>query len=498
VLFEETPLCAMVLANGRYTFSHADDGRFEMVVPPAGEDGSITLFGFADGFSPYKVFLPTIKTETVASFTSYGSVILVGTVSTITLETVCASYWPKPTGCVKVPQETPLTVLVDANGRQTVSSSEDGGFELEVLADTDGRITISSFMDEYFSYAEVLSPEEILPWIDLSVNPSDLTLLTGTTEIARIVGGNAPYDISSSNSSLVTASLQGTTITIKGLTEGFATVVITDGESHSVDVNVMVVSEGAGETIWVPVREECDTGKDGSIDTVTYYTYSTHGLMKEEGDLDNNGTMEWVIRYTCDGDGRHCTKLYDATNDGIIDHTHYLTYDDRGNIVRILYDGILAADFTYTPEGKAATYEIDHGNDGTADYIEYYDYNVQGHKSKVEPDEGNDGIIDHVHTYHYLYDCAGNPTRCESDYLNDRNMDRVSFFTYRADGMLSKFEQDIDNDGQIDRTILFGADGKMEQIENASDLIHIRWETRNFDIPLNIPDPTKQWLWDQL
>ncbi|MBN2568923.1 MAG: hypothetical protein JXB42_05790, partial [Deltaproteobacteria bacterium] len=489
----DLPVCAMILANGQYTFSDADDGRFEIVVPPAGEDGSITLFGFADGFSPYKAFLPTIKAETVASYTSYGSVILVGTVSTITLKSVCASYWPKPSGCIMVPQETPVSVLVDANGSQTVSSSEDGGFELEVLPDADGRITISSFMDEYFSYAEILSPEEIIPWIYLSVNPSELTMLTDTTEIAQIVGGKAPYDISSSNTSLVTASLQGTTLTIKGLTEGFATVVIADSESHSVNVDVAVVSEGTGETIWVPVREERDMDKDGSIDTVTYYTYSSHGLIKEEGDLDNNGTMEWVICYTCDGDGRHCTKSYDSTNDGIFEYTQYLTYDDIGNILEIL-DGMSAINLTYTPEGKAATYEIDHGNDRIADYIEYYDYNVQGHKSREESDEGNDGIIDHVHTYHYLYDCAGNPTRYESDYSNDGIIDSVSFFVYHADGTLSKFEKDIDNDGQIDRTVSFDADGRMDQIETSSELIHIQWERRNFDMPLNIPDPTKQWL----
>ena len=48
------------------------------------------------------------------------------------------------------------------------------------------------------------------------------------------------------------------------------------------------------------------------------------------------------------------------------------------------------------------------------------------------------------------------------------------------------------------RLCVVGADGRMEQIEDASDLIHLRWERRDFDMPLNIPGPFKQWLWDQL
>jgi hypothetical protein len=50
------PLCAMVLANGQYMFSSAGNGEYELEVP-LDENGQVTLFGFADGFQPYKEVL---------------------------------------------------------------------------------------------------------------------------------------------------------------------------------------------------------------------------------------------------------------------------------------------------------------------------------------------------------------------------------------------------------------------------------------------------------
>ncbi|MCP4107898.1 MAG: hypothetical protein GY749_20530, partial [Desulfobacteraceae bacterium] len=51
-----TPLCAMVLANGQHMFSCAEEGRYELEVP-VDEMGEITLFGFAEGFLPFKEIL---------------------------------------------------------------------------------------------------------------------------------------------------------------------------------------------------------------------------------------------------------------------------------------------------------------------------------------------------------------------------------------------------------------------------------------------------------
>jgi len=46
------------LANGQYMFSSAGNGEYELEVP-LDENGQVTLFGFADGFQPFKqIFVP--------------------------------------------------------------------------------------------------------------------------------------------------------------------------------------------------------------------------------------------------------------------------------------------------------------------------------------------------------------------------------------------------------------------------------------------------------
>ena len=48
-----TPLCGVVLANGQYTFSCGSAGAFALTVPREA-NGSVTLFVFVDGLSPYR------------------------------------------------------------------------------------------------------------------------------------------------------------------------------------------------------------------------------------------------------------------------------------------------------------------------------------------------------------------------------------------------------------------------------------------------------------
>ncbi len=60
------PACAMVLANGQYTFSCEKDGVYDLEVP-LGSGGKITLFAFCEGIQPYKyewsVYFPDEKLE---------------------------------------------------------------------------------------------------------------------------------------------------------------------------------------------------------------------------------------------------------------------------------------------------------------------------------------------------------------------------------------------------------------------------------------------------
>jgi hypothetical protein len=52
--YDSQPLCAMVLSNGQQMFScDASLGQYDLTVP-VDENGNVTLFGFADGFQPYR------------------------------------------------------------------------------------------------------------------------------------------------------------------------------------------------------------------------------------------------------------------------------------------------------------------------------------------------------------------------------------------------------------------------------------------------------------
>ena len=53
-----TPLCALVLANGQFMFSCSPNGTWSLVVPQDAA-GQVTLFGFADNHFPYRLVTPS-------------------------------------------------------------------------------------------------------------------------------------------------------------------------------------------------------------------------------------------------------------------------------------------------------------------------------------------------------------------------------------------------------------------------------------------------------
>jgi len=65
ITLDNTPLCALVLANGQFMFTCGDllsKGDFNLTVPPD-DQGQITLFGFAAGLEPFQqTFSPAPST----------------------------------------------------------------------------------------------------------------------------------------------------------------------------------------------------------------------------------------------------------------------------------------------------------------------------------------------------------------------------------------------------------------------------------------------------
>jgi len=64
VSYNGAPVCAMVLANGQYTFTCSGDGSYSLDVPIDPADGSVTLFSFCSSLPPYKyVYTNSISIE---------------------------------------------------------------------------------------------------------------------------------------------------------------------------------------------------------------------------------------------------------------------------------------------------------------------------------------------------------------------------------------------------------------------------------------------------
>ena len=149
-----TPVCAMVLANGQYMFSCDGTGAFSLNVP-LDANAQITLFVFADGFSPYRVTagprgLPSVvRTVTAAPGSPFIST---------TRELACAANnWVRITGEVESFGGAPLCAMALANGQHMFScGANQGRYDLTVPADENGHITLFAFADGFQPYSETL------------------------------------------------------------------------------------------------------------------------------------------------------------------------------------------------------------------------------------------------------------------------------------------------------------------------------------------------------
>jgi hypothetical protein len=81
----------MVLANGQYMFSNAGTGEYELEVP-LDENGQVTLFGFADGFQPFKQILEAGNVTIGTDHTASGTYTYDPGTGTLTLNTTSSDF----------------------------------------------------------------------------------------------------------------------------------------------------------------------------------------------------------------------------------------------------------------------------------------------------------------------------------------------------------------------------------------------------------------------
>jgi hypothetical protein len=163
ITFKETPLCAMVLANGQHMFTCGNTlGLYELDVP-LDQYGKITLYGFCSGFTPFKAVLTPeealgfdipmvraaadsremeITVESASGVTNSNWARISGTV-----------YWSTPFSSI------PVCAMVLANGQSMFSCGDAlGTYDLEVPLDENGEITLYVFCSGFAPFKQVFMP----------------------------------------------------------------------------------------------------------------------------------------------------------------------------------------------------------------------------------------------------------------------------------------------------------------------------------------------------
>ena len=105
---------------------------------------------------------------------------------------------------------------------------------------------------------------------DLKCTPSKVEVAPGKTATVTVSGGTAPFTVTSSNTKIATAKADKNTITITGLKDGTATMLISDSKKLTGKIPVVVKAAASGldfdkKSVSVTVgKEEAVTVKDGS------------------------------------------------------------------------------------------------------------------------------------------------------------------------------------------------------------------------------------------
>ena len=158
VLYEGTPLCAMVLANGQYMFTCSGDGSYNLTVPLDAK-GKITLYGFASGFAPYKTVLT--PPEAVGYIVEMQRAAEGSRIQSVEYSTAATDRdgWVALSGSVHY-LGTPLCAMTLANGQQMFTCGDNlGAFSMDVPLDEGGQITLYVFASGFQPWKETFCGE---------------------------------------------------------------------------------------------------------------------------------------------------------------------------------------------------------------------------------------------------------------------------------------------------------------------------------------------------
>lgn len=103
--------------------------------------------------------------------------------------------------------------------------------------------------------------------VDLVVSPTTVSFSVGETKDCYINAGNGGYSTSITSKDVVSASIQGTTITLTALAEGTSIVIVKDAGDKSAAINVTVAKGVSGSNninTSVKYNVVCNSGEKGA------------------------------------------------------------------------------------------------------------------------------------------------------------------------------------------------------------------------------------------
>jgi hypothetical protein len=159
VTYNDDPVCAMVLANGRYQFTCSNDvdGAFNFDVP-LDSNGQITVFTFCSGMAPFrKVIYPS---EGHAMDISLEKAVKGKSMDVFYDLQAINSRWVRFTGNVYF-DGSPVIAMVLVNGQHMFSSANNGSFSLDIPLDGNDGATLFSFCSGLSPYKEIIPSDSI-------------------------------------------------------------------------------------------------------------------------------------------------------------------------------------------------------------------------------------------------------------------------------------------------------------------------------------------------
>ena len=144
-----TPLCAMVLASGRFMFSCSPVGVFSLAGLPRENSGTVKRQVYADGFFPKIDVLPDSVNETLVMTRS-------GTCPNYNLPTA-PGFFPDAAGrriniagrVLLQDSQTPVCAMVLANGQFMFTCDGTGSYALNIPLDNNGQFKLQVYADGF-------------------------------------------------------------------------------------------------------------------------------------------------------------------------------------------------------------------------------------------------------------------------------------------------------------------------------------------------------------